>query len=150
MVGTEYRSLHHLWSDLAREIGAPPVDDDPDAPTPELPRWYCSECRGRRSTFEGLGTKEVGDKIEPVLEARPCGECKGYGLVCPICRGARLVRKRVGFEREIGIRPIAESSYLRACPGCTTEGKLDREKEAANIRAHYRETVLEHQTEMPF
>lgn len=144
MVEGEFRSTHHNWSTLSREIGAPPADPKDLAP------WHCPECNGRRSTFVGLGTKEVGDEIKPELEARPCEACSGWGLVCPYCRGARIVKVRVGADMTTQVRSIADSPILRRCKGCSVDGVYNREREAEAIRSQYREAVLEKQVELEF
>lgn len=90
------RSLHDLmgpdpWAGQGRDT-ATSLDTEVDDHGFPVKRSRCPNCFGRNS----LG----------------CATCGGTGVVCPVCRGGRVVRVPQ-YDTPVGGR-----DHVMACPGC--------------------------------
>lgn len=119
------RSPH--WYELRKEIPWPSQEMPPEEVGPNTLRAFdCPECLGRG--FRYLPELRVVEEDKRYLRDTGCEACHGTGLVCPTCRGQRLVRVVAGIVPN-----------LLWCPDCTVDGKYSEAKELEVVEKAWRE-----------
>lgn len=120
------------WKEQLTELRDEIPFPDPGSTLRDLRRYDCRECLGKGYTYE----VEKGNDEQLIQTS--CRGCHGTGLVCPECRGDRVLVKERGADL-LMTRNSDSRPQLMDCPGCHYDKSFSMLRMIETLRAAWRE-----------